>query len=185
MSEQISNILNQCFQQVSNESKAKQEITSNKYIEWLCQFAISYPEFSDDELIYNSMELTNEDKENIKKLQFLFRMIQSYAENHDIFPSSTVQNEHYYAIHYKDTGFQIGIVEGFNPLYFYKEVKPESSFLSFEEIKKETIEGSNKKLLNDLKNLTIQLESLSSQIPLQDLRETTTKILTKIAQNQR
>lgn len=92
----------------SNDTIRMQELFSDTgYIEWLCDFLVNHKSPSMDEWTGDSLELSEQDKQNIQDMNLFYNGIESYAEKNGI-RIINGSDEEFYMVQYRDFCFKLG-----------------------------------------------------------------------------
>lgn len=124
-----------------NESLDNQKrlISSTEYLDWLYEFTIRYPNFTDTDWLYiNDPNMSENDHRQVKLLTDFFTAIDQYHSD-NLLEGNTEAYATWYYIKYKDVYFAIGIrvgqgAENFVTRYENYEVMVPKHFVEFEAI---------------------------------------------------
>lgn len=155
-------------------------LESDEYINWLEQFTIKYPGFSDNDWLHHKKKLPKRDEINVEKLILFFEKIETYANNNYIYPNSTSNYNYSYNIKHNNIGYNIGIVFGQGGWCFCNRIEPKDDFIDYNDIKN-NIEQNNTKVIKErLEALKLYISTmLEDNIPRNAIIETTDKVLRK------
>lgn len=149
------------FIREENDKKRKiQEIFSdNNYVEWLCRFTLDNSIFSEDDWLYFTDKLSQEDKLHLQDFKLFFEGLKAYADKNFIYPVQANYNV-YYLLNYNGVNFKIGITFGQGASYFCERTELSKNAINFSSIlssvenhKTELIKNKLEKLSNVIRYL--------------------------------
>ena len=170
-----------------DETKRKEMFSNINYIKWLENFTIKYPDFSDDDWLYFSEKISQEDNEKVKKLHLFYEGIELYAKKNYIYPIECDFGG-YYNIKLDNIGYEIGMLVGQGTLFFWKRtsLNKDLEYIDFNDIlidkKKDGVDVITRQL-NNLSNKVLELHKKG--IPLTALIETLDTTLTGIKEEEK
>lgn len=119
--------------------KEKETIYNNyDYINWLDNFTSKHNNFYQDSFLYNE-DISQDDKKNVEKLDYLFECIDNYASNNDILPvyydDINFGNVNY-RFKYNNKYYEIGVMIGQGSSISLKTIdyNNEYNFIDFKDI---------------------------------------------------
>ncbi|MBQ6135620.1 MAG: hypothetical protein IJI60_04830 [Bacilli bacterium] len=119
-------------EQKSHEARIQGMVSNTDYVDWLDQFTLQNPIFSENDWIFSDT-LSIEDKKNVQDLFLFFRAIDSYAKRNYIAPS-VVDNRIGYTLHKDDFFFQIGYHLEEDNLFFCERLAPVKGSIDFYQV---------------------------------------------------
>lgn len=181
------------LRKLAEEYKLKEEkirieknniIVNDDYIKWLEKFT-SNGRFTDNDWLYFPEKMSNEDKENIDKLQLFYEIIKEFAEKSHIYPKSSGNNyNEYYFVIYNNTVFKIGYIAGQGTVFFCDKLKiidenDLKNCIKFEDIKYNKIKDVS--LIEDkLSALSEYIYSIVGIVPIEDIESLTNNIIKEV-----
>lgn len=163
---------------VENRMKGKEEILSNlDYMNWLQDFTAQHYSFSDVSLLDFPLEITDEDKKQIEKLELLYEIIDEYARENYIFPNEG-EFDYYFHFKYKNIGYIIGVTVGQGVSCFCKreEINPKILYIDFNDIVNGLKDDKAKMITAKLDDITVSIINLYRQgIPAEAILDTLDK----------
>ncbi len=111
----MKNISNQELETLKNAYQKKKEEKDKKiinlcsnddYLIWLKRFTLVHTDFRSDDQSLHTYKVSNQDRENIDRLELLYEGIEDYAEKTGIFPRLTSYGN-YYPLYYKRASYYI------------------------------------------------------------------------------
>ena len=157
----------------------KNIISNNDYILWLEKFTITNPNFTTEDWLYYPNKISDEDKEQVKKLELFYSGIDMYAESNFIYPTSFEYGV-YYKIKFNNIGYKISMVTGQGVRYFCKrvEIDNQEDFIDFNDISLNKKQPMTESISFNLEQLSELLNNMiDSNVPLEAIVITTDKIL--------
>lgn len=149
-------------QQEKDELIKQELLTTTDYMDWLYRFTRVYPRFLDDTWLYQPSKISNNDRANVDKLHILFKIIEDYANEHEIL-SKGGEHDKYYSIMYNGYGYDIGMIDRIaSAVYVCQRSVVEKDYINFNDImndkkdseyEKELIKKSLEMLKQDIINL--------------------------------
>ena len=149
---------------------------STEYIDWLDEFSKKQGAFSND-----TKDVSEEDKENVEKIELLVEIVSEYAETNYIEPTY-VDYGAYYSIQHNGVGYNIGVDTGQGTSFYCVRLeKPIEGSLEFKHVMS-TVKLPKTLLIEDkLDQLASLIEKISSQdVPLSAIQQTTEETVQKI-----
>ena len=165
-----------------DETKRKEMFSNINYIKWLENFTIKYPDFSDDDWLYFSEKISQEDNEKVKKLHLFYEGIELYAKKNYIYPIECDFGG-YYNIKLDNIGYEIGMLVGQGTLFFCKRtsLNKDLEYIDFNDILIDKKKDGVDVITQQLKNLSNNVLELHKKgIPLTALIEILDDTLTGI-----
>lgn len=105
------------FEENNEKQNNLEKIKFGNYLEWLEQFTLKHPNFTDNDWIYLKEKITENDYENIKILPLFYEIIEKYAHENYISGTQKYYGK-YYIIKKNDFYFRIGIISGQDKVIF-------------------------------------------------------------------
>ena len=119
-------------EQRSHEARIQGMVSNTDYVDWLDQFTLQNPIFSENDWLYSDT-LGVEDKKNVQDLFLFFRAIDSYAKRNYIAPT-VVDHRIGYTIHKDDFYFQVGYHLEEDNLFFCERLDPVKRSIDFYQV---------------------------------------------------
>lgn len=167
-----------CIIKAENRRKGKEEILSNlDYMNQLQGFTAQYYSFSDVSWLDLPLEITDEGKKQIEKLELLYEIIDEYARENYIFPNES-EFDYYFHFKYKNIGYIVGVTTGQGVSYFCKreEVNPKILYIDFNDIVNGLKDDRVKMITAKLDDFTVSIINLYRQgIPAEEILDTLDK----------
>ena len=91
-----------------NEQK-KEILSSPDYMLWLKDFTTREGDFCDGDWSYFPSDIDYTDKKQVEKLELLYEIIESYANENYIYPKIS-DISYYFRLKYEDIGYKIGVI---------------------------------------------------------------------------
>ena len=155
-------------------------LITDEYIQWLEEFTQKYPNFTDNDWLYQKEKLKEEDSFNVEKLILFFERIENYADNNYIYPTKNNNHTSSYNIKHNNIGYNIGIIYGQGGMCFCDRIEAKENFIDYYNIKNNVELNNTKVIKENLESLKLYINSLlEKNIPVEVLREATEKILRK------
>ena len=107
-------------EKIRNE-KLSEMFASASYLEWLSEFTLMYPSFTDDSFLITSLRASEEEIEKVQDLELLYLGVDEYARGNYLYPC---KNEfgNFYKIRLGEIGYEIGITTGKKAIFFCNRV---------------------------------------------------------------
>lgn len=120
--------------------------SNNDYIDWLISFSQNINSFTEYNWLYDYLDFTEIDQENLKKLNLFYEAIDKYAKENLLSPISD-NNETFYRVKMDNHGFEIGIIHERGIHFCRKKVIDKNEFIDLNDIltKNSEIKSSIKK----------------------------------------
>lgn len=125
-------IQNFIVEQKSHEERIQGMVSNTDYIDWLDQFTLQNPIFSENDWLYSDV-LKSSDKRNVQDLFLFFRAIDNYAKRNYIAPFVS-ESRIEYAVHKDDFFFQIGYQLMGDNLVFCERTEPMKNSIDFYQV---------------------------------------------------
>lgn len=132
----------------NEENRIMTLLYEQNYLEWLNNFSKKHQNFNNDDIFYCSQSISDNDREQLKKLGIFYEEINHYAKRNFIRPSDGNNNySSFYKIRCGNIGYEIGIIVMQETNYFCKriEIQNEEEFIDINDI------VNNKKSVRALK----------------------------------
>lgn len=140
------------------EIKIKEIISNYEYINWLEEWTIKNPNFNDYLSLTNKNNISDNDLENINKLNLFFSGIERYASKNYIYPTLDSSFTEYYKIKYNNIGYYIGLITEKGIISFCKRTNEiDESFIDLNDI---ILDKKNEVS----RNIEIKLQELYNQL---------------------
>ncbi len=117
----------------------KSKTIDHKYMKWVEKFLKDKGNFSSDFYKFNRNLFNSQDIENIKELEYFFRIIEAYAEQNDIMPTIYEGNTFLvktFELKYKNKIYDIGYISEESTTYTFSETTKNSdeNVIDFEKL---------------------------------------------------
>ncbi len=135
-SERKEEILNQVIANlIHRQELAKTLVSNTEYILWLERFTSLNPVFKDDDWVYCSEEISEEDSIRVNELCSFFDGIAEYA-NRNFIPFCNNDYDSYIFIKFNNIGYRIGIISGQGSFSYCERVgiSSDNFFIDFDDI---------------------------------------------------
>ena len=141
---------------LKKEDKIKKISSNTDYILWLIKFTLNNPEFSDEDFLYFSDKITDEDNDYVNDLGLFFEVIDRYSKKNYLYPVPCDYGG-FYRIKFNNNAFEIGCLTGQGIVYFCNKVNINDYefFIDFDDIMNNKVlehTEDTARLLDDLKN---------------------------------
>ena len=115
------------------KEKLSDMFASTSYLEWLSEFTLMYPSFTDDSFLITSLRASEEEIEKVQDLELLYLGVDEYARGNYLYPC---KNEfgNFYKIKLDEIGYEIGITIGKKAIFFCNRVavnEEKNDFINF------------------------------------------------------
>lgn len=120
------------YERVKRE-KIEDLLTDADFFAWLDIFTQEYEDFDDGRWKHRHNEISEEDRTNIERLNFLYEAIRLWAEKNKIYPNLREYAE-FYEVRIGNTGYEIGIDTSNGLSYFCNRVEEMPRFIDFDDI---------------------------------------------------
>lgn len=133
------------------------ELINESYMNWAENFLKDKPGFSSDFYQFNNENVKKEDIQNVKNLEYFFRLTEEYANQNNIKPIIIEGNPFLikkYYINHQDKIYDIGYISDQNTIFTFSEVltKKDVETIEFKEIEK--FQQNLRKKVHNIKNIT-------------------------------
>lgn len=172
---------------IEKQDKIKKIGKNTDYILWLNEFTQRYPEFSDDDFLYQSDKVSKDDYIKICDLGILFEIINIYASKNYITPQITEFGEAY-LIKLDNNAYQIGCMVGQGVLYYCKkiEISDNLSYIDYNDIVNNKTQPYVEKINDNLADFSNKIRGLyNSGVPLYVLQETATQVISELKKEEK
>ena len=139
-------------------------ITTTSYIDWLKDFTMKYPIFSEDDWNYSEDSLPEEDQEKVESLFLFYECIEKYAKRNYISPTKETYGQSY-LIKKDDDFFSIGYNAGEKTSFYCERTIKKPGSINFYSIMNENlpmrtmyIDQKLESVSKEIKELLILLE---------------------------
>lgn len=174
--------MNYCKKLEQNEEEKQNILSSNEYMEWLCEFSLRYQTFNSQQFLYkNSKKVSVKDYRLVNCLNSLYSILEDYANNNYIIGSIYDGNICYF-LEYKGIIFRIGKIIKDSDILFsctrIKEIEDDIVLLRFDDIKEVKDKLYTSGMKSKLKELADYINNLRKMgISDNAIRETTERVL--------
>lgn len=120
------------YERVKRE-KIEDLLTDADFFAWLDLFTQEYEGFDDGRWKHHHNEISEEDRTNIERLNFLYEAIRLWTEKNKIYPNLREYAE-FYEVRIGNTGYEIGIDTSNGLSYFCNRVEEMPRFIDFDDI---------------------------------------------------
>lgn len=164
------------------EEEMNKILSNYEYINWIINFSKDIDSFTEYNWLYDSLELSEIDKENIKRLGLFYEAIDKYARANFIYPIVT-NNESYYQIKIDNYGFEIGIINGQDNIHFCQRAHIEKNgFIDFKDILTNKKQDNVNEIINKLNALGEMIQKTYNEgVPLEAINNTVNKTLNELS----
>lgn len=122
------------YERVKRE-KIEDLLTDADFFAWLDLFTQEYEGFDDGRWKHRHNKISEEDRTNIERLNFLYEAIDLWASKNEIYPISDLPGEiSFYKIKIGNAYYEIGISYLSNLSCFCNRIDKEEDFIDFEDV---------------------------------------------------
>lgn len=118
---------------VRKMQESKVILTNDFYMKWLESFTKIHPKFTDDAWLHSQEEISEEDYNNVIKLNSIFKALDRYADANYI-TSNSDECGIYYTITFNGVPYKIGVIVGQGTIFYCERLKTCSNSISFDDI---------------------------------------------------
>ena len=124
---------------INKQNKIIDEMTrTTSYIDWLKEFTMKYPIFSEDDWKYSEDSLSEEEKEKVENLFLFYQCIEKYAKRNYISATKETYGQSY-LIKKDDDFFSIGYNIGEKTTFYCEKTEKRPGSISFYSIMNENL----------------------------------------------
>ena len=165
---------------MKNDEKIEDLLTDSNFFAWLDIFTLEYEGFDDGRWKHCHNEITEEDKANIERINFLYEAIQRWAERNEVLPKKEGKAE-FYEVNIGGIGYEIGTNAICGFAYFCNRVKVERNFINFNDVFENKKLDNIKQKQEEWKKLERVVKSLNELgIPKHAVYEKINEIMIKV-----
>lgn len=120
---------------IRKNQESKLILTTDSYMLWLESFTKKHPKFTDASWLDSQVEMSEEDYNNVIKLNSLFQALNHYANANYITPNSEPDElGMFYTITFNDVTYKIGAMVGQGTIFYCERLKTCSNAINFDDI---------------------------------------------------
>ena len=164
--------------------KIKALLSNYDYMNWLNKFTKDNNGFYTEYYLYNTLEISKEDLDNVNKFKLLFEGIDKYAYKNYIYPDiDDYQIVYGIKDNVNEIYYKIGLITGQGSYYFCDRVEytDEMNFIDFNDIMNDRTRDNVKEIETGLNNMSNLIVSLSLKgAPLGAIKEVFDKTIREI-----
>lgn len=122
-----------CEYERAKRGKIEDLLTDADFFVWLDIFTQEYEGFDDGRWKHCHKEISEEDRTNIERINFLYDAIHLWAGRNEIYPKKGEKTE-FYEVAIDGIGYEIGVSSVCGFAYFCNRVKIGERFISFRDV---------------------------------------------------